>query len=73
MFAIKTRGKMRFKKVLLISRNKNIQFGDYCIRGTRIPITSIRAAIKGGDSIEFVMKSYNLTREQVEAALNFRR
>jgi len=64
---------MGIVKLSLISRNKKIQFGDYCIRGTRIPITSIRAMVKGGDSIECLVESYNITREQVEAALNFRR
>ena len=57
----------------LISRNKNIQFGSYCIKGTRIPITTIRGMVNAGDSIHTLMRAYGLTREQVEAALNFRK
>jgi len=57
----------------LISRNKNIQFGSYCIKGTRIPITTIRGMVKAGDSIHTLMRAYGLTREQIEAALNFRK
>jgi len=64
---------MKLAKLSLISRNKKIQFGDYCIRGTRIPITSVRQYVQAGDSIEYLVESYNITREQVEAALNFRR
>lgn len=56
----------------LISRNKKIQFGSYCLRGTRIPVTTIKGMVRGGDSIELVMRSYYITREQVEAALKFR-
>lgn len=56
----------------LISRNPQIQFGAYCIRGTRIPVKAIRGMYKAGDSSEYIRKSYNLSQEQMEAALHFR-
>jgi len=56
----------------LISRNPQIQFGAYCIRGTRIPVTTIKGMLKCGDSIDYIMRSYRITREQALAAQNFR-
>ena len=58
-------------KVSLISRNPKIQFGSYCIRGTRIPVTTIKSMVAGGDRIEYLARSFGITEEQVKAALNF--
>ena len=60
-------------KKSLISRNPHIQFGDYCVRGTRITVSAIKAYHKGGDSIGSIAKDYNITEEQVVAALEFRK
>lgn len=56
----------------LISRDPGIQLGAYCIRGTRIPVDTIKTYYKAGDSVEILMNLFSLTREQVEAALDFR-
>ena len=48
-----------------------IQFGSPCIAGTRIPTSAIVGAIEGGDSPDFVREAYDLTKEQLEAALDW--
>ena len=60
-------------KISLISRDPKIQFGSYCIRGTRIPVTTIRSMFRGGDSVKSIAGSYGITEEQVRAALEFGR
>jgi uncharacterized protein (DUF433 family) len=56
----------------LISRNKQIMSGAYCIRGRRLPVYLIRdnARIHG---IKWCMEKWEITRAQVRACLNFRR
>ena len=48
-----------------------IQFGAPCIENTRIPTDSLYAAVLGGDSWEFIAKSYNTSIENLEAALDW--
>ena len=45
-----------------------IQFGSPCVKGTRIPARTVSGMIDAGDSLEFVAKSYGLSKEEVEAA-----
>ena len=52
-----------------IRLNPKIQFGAPCIEGTRIPAASIVGAIRAGDSKELVRKAYDISAEQLEAAL----
>lgn len=46
-----------------------IQFGDPCIKDTRIPTKALWCMVKGGDSVEFVANSYGLTLRQVDRAI----
>ena len=56
----------------LIIRTADTCFGQPRIAGTRIPPSSIRGQYRGGDSITSLMSQFNLTREQVVAAINYR-
>ena len=49
----------------------NIQFGAPCIPGTRIPTVAISSMVRGGDPKPFVAKSYDISMELVEAALDW--
>lgn len=49
----------------------NIQHGKPLIRGTRVPVARILEGLSGGMSIEEVMKEYEITEEDVRAALAF--
>ncbi len=46
-----------------------IQFGAPCIAGTRIPTQAVVGAVNAGDPKELVQKAYEITAEQLEAAL----
>lgn len=56
----------------LIAKNKKIHFGAATIRGTRINVTVIKSFYKAGEPIEMIMKLYDLTEDQVKAAINFK-
>ncbi len=47
------------------------QFGAPCIKGTSIPTSSVWGMVEGGDSIEYVMRSYHLERREVESAIGW--
>jgi uncharacterized protein (DUF433 family) len=50
----------------------NICHGKPVIRGSRVLVSTILGALGGGDSIETLLADYpNITREDVEAALEF--
>lgn len=55
----------------LISRDKKIMGGQYCIRGTRVTVNCLKSLHKGGDSVEILAAIYDLSRDQVNAAVNF--
>jgi uncharacterized protein (DUF433 family) len=46
-----------------------IQFGQSCVKGTRIPTKTIWSMNKAGDSIEFIAEEYWLSGDEVEAAI----
>lgn len=48
-----------------------IQHGKPVIRGTRLPITRIVGGLAGGMSKEEIMKEYEVTEEDIEAALSY--
>jgi uncharacterized protein (DUF433 family) len=56
-----------------IVRNPDVQFGAYVIRGTRIPIRTLRGMFRGGDDKKNLSTTFGIPIEAVEAALNFRR
>lgn len=48
-----------------------IQFGKPVIKGTRVPVELVIGKIAGGMTIETVMKEYELTHNDVLAALRY--
>ena len=46
-----------------------IAAGQPVIRGTRVPVRVILGALGGGDSVHDVCAAYNVTEEDVRAAL----
>lgn len=55
-----------------IERRPEIQGGDACIAGTRIPVWVLAAMHKQGDTAEEILEAYpNLTAAQVHAALSY--
>lgn len=48
-----------------------IQHGKPVIRGTRVPITRIVGGIAGGMTNEEIMKEYEVTDEDIRAALAY--
>ena len=46
--------------------------GEPCIRGTRIPVSTIVGSIADGDTEEVLLRSYpSLSREDLRAALKY--
>jgi uncharacterized protein (DUF433 family) len=48
-----------------------IQHGKPVIRGTRVPVARIVGGLAGGMSKEKIMREYDVTEEDVLAALDF--
>ena len=48
-----------------------IQHGKPIIRGTRVPVTRIVGGLAGGMTFEEIMQEYEVTREDIYAALRF--
>lgn len=48
-----------------------IQHGKPVIRGTRVPVTRIIGGLAGGMLEEEVMREYGITKEDLQAALNY--
>ncbi len=55
-----------------IMLSPDIQLGAPCIKGTSIPTSSIWGMVEGGDSIEYVTKSYSIERREVELAIEWK-
>lgn len=51
--------------------DKNIAFGEPVIEGTRVPVSVVINYLADGMNIEEVMKEYDLTEEDVRAALKY--
>jgi uncharacterized protein (DUF433 family) len=49
----------------------NICHGKPVIRGTRLPVTVVLGHLAGGDSFETLKKEYDITDEDIRAALAF--
>jgi uncharacterized protein (DUF433 family) len=54
-----------------ISMDPSVRFGKPCIVGTRVDIATVVGAIAAGETIDQVQEDYQLTREQVLAALRY--
>ncbi|HEY3354064.1 MAG TPA: DUF433 domain-containing protein [Polyangia bacterium] len=48
-----------------------VQHGKPVIRGTRVPVARILAELAGGMSFEDVQRDYEVTREDIHAALAY--
>jgi len=48
-----------------------IQHGKPVIRGTRVPIVRIIGGLAGGMTIEEIMREYEVTEEDIRAALHY--
>lgn len=57
-----------FPKIVV---DPKVRFGKPVIEGTRVPIDLVVGKIAGGMTIEDVMKEYDLTRNQIMAALQY--
>ena len=55
----------------LIKINPGVRFGKPIIAGTRIPVELVVGKIAGGMEVKAVITEYDLTREQVLAALQY--
>ena len=49
----------------------NIQHGKPVIRGTRVPVARILEGLAGGMSVQEVITEYEITEQDVRAALAF--
>ena len=54
-----------------VKLHPQIQFGAPCIPGTRIPTSAIYGMVNGGDPPGFVARSYDISMETLEAALDW--
>lgn len=51
--------------------DERICFGKPVIKGTRVPVEIVLGKLAGGASMEEVMREYELSREQLLAALRY--
>lgn len=54
-----------------ITMNPDVRFGKPCITGTRIDVATVISLIAAGETVETVATEYQLSVEQVRAALSY--
>ena len=54
-----------------ITADEKVRFGKPVVKGTRVPVDLILGKLAGGMTYEDVMVEYDLTREDILAALNY--
>ena len=54
-----------------ITLDPDVRFGRPCLKGTRVDVATVVAALAAGESTEAVEQAYALTREQVLNALRY--
>ncbi len=54
-----------------ISMDPGVRFGKPCLTGTRIDVATVVGALAAGESFESVQEAYQITREQILAALRY--
>lgn len=54
-----------------ISMDPGVRFGKPCLAGTRIDVATVVGALAAGESFEAVQDAYQITREQILAALRY--
>lgn len=55
----------------LIVKDSRIQFGQPTIKGTRITVSTIKLMHLGGEPVHFIAYLYDITEEQVQAAIAY--
>ena len=55
----------------LIVLDPEVQFGEPCIKGTRIPVRSVWGMSRAGDPDALVMRAYGLSDSELSAALEW--
>ncbi len=54
-----------------ITADENVRFGKPVIKGTRVPVDLILGKLAGGMTYEEIMTEYDLTRDDILAALDY--
>jgi uncharacterized protein (DUF433 family) len=54
-----------------ITMDPAVRFGKPCITGTRVDVATVVGAMGAGDTVEAVAEGYQLSSEQVLAALRY--
>jgi uncharacterized protein (DUF433 family) len=54
-----------------IEINQKVHFGKPVIKNTRVPVELIIGKLSGGMSFEDIIKEYEITREDILAALGY--
>lgn len=54
-----------------ISMNPDVRFGKPCVAGTRIDVATVVGLMAAGETVETVASEYQLSIEQVRAALAY--
>lgn len=54
-----------------ISMDPKIRFGKPCIAGTRMDVATVLGALASGSSADELASEYQLTRDQISAALRY--
>jgi uncharacterized protein (DUF433 family) len=54
-----------------ITMNPDVRFGKPCVSGTRMDVATIVGLIAAGETVETVAAEYQLSIEQVRAALAY--
>lgn len=52
-----------------ITMNADVRFGKSCIAGTRMDVATLVGLVPSGETVETVAQEYQLTVDQVRAAL----
>lgn len=54
-----------------ITMDPSIRFGKPCVTGTRVDVATVVGAVGAGETIAAVQDAYQLSREQVLAAVRY--
>jgi uncharacterized protein (DUF433 family) len=54
-----------------VTVNPRVMHGKPVMTGTRVPVTLVLGQLAGGEAVEAVCQNYELTAEQVRAALGY--
>ncbi len=54
-----------------ITMDPSVRFGKPCVAGTRVDVATVVGAVGVGESVAAVQEAYQLSREQVLAAVRY--